>query len=438
MAGSRLRVSPHALEVGQRPAWRHQRGDAIVGKLAIGAMRDRADDQVVGPAIRLGELDAMVAFDLLGRRDRVGGLDLVAQPLQPLDHIEAAAVPEVRHILLEGQPEDQRPARLAPAVVERVGDPRAHPVVGLPAGEDHLRVVPDPLRQVAEVIRIDADAVAADQPRLEGQEVPLGPRRVEHVPHRNADLREDLGHFVDERDVDVALRILDRLGRLGRLDRGGPEHAPAGHRAIEPGELLDHLLILAGDDLGDLVDTVLAVARVDPLGTVAEPEVAAPLEAADLLDPRAAQILGHARVDRALVNDRRPPAGVEPGRQHLGRRQHRPKVGPVALIDRRRNGDDIDVRTGAIRRIRRQLQPARPKLRRIDFTGPVAARPKLGDPALVNVEPNRLEPLRQRHRQRQTHIPKTNHNNPRRKLHQTLIITRPSSDTRPSGANIIS
>ena len=37
--------------------------------------------------------------------------------------------------------------------------------------------------------------------------------------------------------------------------------------------------------------------------------------------------------------------------------------------------------------------------------------------------------LRQRHRQRQTHIPKTNHNNPRRKLHQTLIITRPSSDT---------
>ena len=96
---------------------------------------------------------------------------------------------------------------------------------------------------------------------------------------RDADLREDLGHFVDERDVDVALRILDRLGRLGRLDRGGPEHAPAGHRAIEPGELLDHLLILAGDDLGDLVDTVLAVTRVDPLGTVAEPEVVAPLEA---------------------------------------------------------------------------------------------------------------------------------------------------------------
>ena len=45
--GIEVRVPPHAFEVGQRPAWRHQRGDAIVGKLAIGAMRDRADDQVV-------------------------------------------------------------------------------------------------------------------------------------------------------------------------------------------------------------------------------------------------------------------------------------------------------------------------------------------------------------------------------------------------------
>ena len=37
------------------------------------------------------------------------------------------------------------------------------------------------------------------------------------------------------------------LAASGRLDRGGAEHAAAGHRAIDPRELLDHLLILAGD-----------------------------------------------------------------------------------------------------------------------------------------------------------------------------------------------
>src|SRR5206468_11738598 len=70
------------------------------------------------------------------------------------------------------------------------------------------------------LIRIDSDAVAADQPRLEAEEVPLGARRIEHVPHRDSDPREDLGDLIDECDVDVALGILDRLRRLRRLDRG--------------------------------------------------------------------------------------------------------------------------------------------------------------------------------------------------------------------------
>jgi hypothetical protein len=41
--------------------------------------------------------------------------------------------------------------------------------------------------------------------------------RREHVPHRHADLREDLRDLVHEGDVDVALGVLDRLGRLGAL-----------------------------------------------------------------------------------------------------------------------------------------------------------------------------------------------------------------------------
>ena len=67
-------------------------------------------------------------------------------------------------------------------------------------------------------------------------------------------LREDLRDLVHEGDVDVALGVLDRLGGLGGLDRRGPEHAAAGDRAVDRRQLLDDLLVLAGDDLGDPVD----------------------------------------------------------------------------------------------------------------------------------------------------------------------------------------
>ena len=47
---------------------------------------------------------------------------------------------------------------------------------------------------------------------------------VEHVVDRNAHLAEDLRDFVDEGDVDVALRVLDHLGRLGGADVARHEH----------------------------------------------------------------------------------------------------------------------------------------------------------------------------------------------------------------------
>src|SRR5256885_6257426 len=97
----------------------------------------------------------------------------------------------------------------------------------LAPGEDHLRFVAQLLGKMAEIIRIDPDAVPADKTRLEAEEVPFGPCRGEHVPHRHADLGEDLRHLVDEGDVDVALSVLDRLGCFGRLDRCGAEHTAA-------------------------------------------------------------------------------------------------------------------------------------------------------------------------------------------------------------------
>ena len=137
------------------------------------------------------------------------------------------------------------------------------------------------------------------------QEVPLGAGGVEHVPDREVELREDLGDLVHEGDVDVALGVLDHLGGLGRLDRGGAEGAGAGHRAVERGEPVGDLVILAGDDLDDPVDRMLAVARIDPLGRIAEEEIRAAVEARHLLDQRPANLLGDAGIDGAFVDDDR-------------------------------------------------------------------------------------------------------------------------------------
>ena len=61
-------------------------------------------------------------------------------------------------------------------------DERAHAVVDAPAGEDDLRLVADSCSaRGRQVVRVDADAVAAHQARGEAEEVPLGAGGVEHV-----------------------------------------------------------------------------------------------------------------------------------------------------------------------------------------------------------------------------------------------------------------
>ena len=62
------------------------------------------------------------------------------------------------------------------------------------------------------------------RPGREREEVPLGAGRGEHVAGANAHAVEDQRQLVHQRDVQVALGVLDDLGGLGHLDataRGG-------------------------------------------------------------------------------------------------------------------------------------------------------------------------------------------------------------------------
>ena len=155
----------------------------------------------------------------------------------------------------------------------------AHAVVDAPARENHLRVIAQHLCLVRQVVRVDADAVAADQAGPKRQEVPLRARRLQHLERVDADAVEDQRQLVDQRDVEVALRVLDHLGRLGHLDARCLVHAGRDDTAVDLGHLLQRRRRVARHHLGDLGQRVLLVAGVDALGRVAHEEVFLPLHA---------------------------------------------------------------------------------------------------------------------------------------------------------------
>src|SRR5690606_25399621 len=234
------------------------------------------------------------------------GLD--AEALELAQDVDHAAVAQVGHVLLEGQAENAHPRaldELAPAREELdrlLGHEGAHAVVDPPAREDHLRVVAHLLRLVREVVGIDADAVAADEPRREGEEVPLGARGGEHVLGPQAQAVEDHRQLVHEGDVEIALGVLDHLRGLRGADRGGAVHADGDDRAVDRGHALEGRLVFPGDHLGDALEGVFLVTGIDAFGRVAEEEIPSPPKARNPLEDRPAEILRDAGVDRGLVH----------------------------------------------------------------------------------------------------------------------------------------
>src|SRR5439155_17947622 len=87
-------------------------------------------------------------------------------------------------------------------------------IVDAPAGEDHVGMVARLLRSKRQVIGIDTNAVATDEARCEIDEIPFCRSRRKHVAGIDVELVEDRGKLVHESDVEVALCVLDHLGRF--------------------------------------------------------------------------------------------------------------------------------------------------------------------------------------------------------------------------------
>ncbi len=173
---------------------------------------------------------------------RVGHRDARLIRLQFPYHIGDAGVSDIGNILFEGKPEYEYfglpdvHSFGEQSLDGLLGDIETHGIVDVPSGEDHVGMVADLLGLVGEVVGIDPDAVAADEPRREFQEIPLGSGGFEGFIRIYVHFVANNGQFVHQGDIQVALRVFDDLGGLGNLDGGDRINAGGNDQAVQVGD----------------------------------------------------------------------------------------------------------------------------------------------------------------------------------------------------------
>jgi hypothetical protein len=111
---------------------------------------------------------------------------------------------------------------------------------------------------VRDVEGVEADAMAADQTRPEGQEVPLGARGFQHVLRVDTEPIADQRYFVDQRDADVALVFSNTLANSAILiDRA--RWMLVDDAAVDRIDDVERLGRVGGNDLQDIAEAPLSL-----------------------------------------------------------------------------------------------------------------------------------------------------------------------------------
>ena len=151
-------------------------------------------------------------------------------------------------------------------------------------------------RLVGQIVGIHADAVAAYKTRHEFQEVPFRPCRLQHGFCVNAHFVENNGQLVHKRNINISLAVLYDLGRLRHLNGIGPVYANLNYQLIDFRNGLQCLLVHAGYNFGDRLQSMYLVARIDPFGRIADLEIHAAFKTRLPLQNRHTDILRHTGV----------------------------------------------------------------------------------------------------------------------------------------------
>src|SRR5262249_42940938 len=131
-------------------------------------------------------------------------------------------------------------------------------------------------------------------------EVPFGAGGRQYLAGVEAEFVEDDGELVHQRNVEIALRILDDLCGLRHLDRGGLVCAGRDDLTIKLIDGFGDVRRRAARHLRDARKSMMLIARIDALGAIADEEVAIEHEARFALDNRNAVVSRASRIYRRL------------------------------------------------------------------------------------------------------------------------------------------
>src|SRR6056297_2699392 len=278
--GIDLVVRQYVFEVVDDAVFGGPVADSGVGEFSEFVVGDGQGYGVVGGLFGLGDqVEAVFLSCFLGVGPGVVDVDFEVVVLQRLDDVDDSGVSEVRAVFLEGEAQDEDfcagavDALLCHQFDQFAGDVGAHAVVGAAAGQDHLGVEADVLGLVGQVVRVHADAVAADQTGAERQEVPLGAGGFEYRAGVQAQLAEQHGQFVDQTDIHVALGVFDDFCRLGDPDILRFVRSRRNDRGVESVNEISSLGGGAGGYFFYCWEAVFAVARIYSFGAVAGEEL---------------------------------------------------------------------------------------------------------------------------------------------------------------------
>ncbi len=115
--------------------------------------------------------------------------------------------------------------------------------------------------------------MAAHQPRTERQEVPFRACGAQHLLGVDADALEDQREFVDERDIHIALGVLDYLGGFRHFDTRRLMRSGRDDRCVQRIHEISDLRCRAGSHLLDSCQSMLLIAGIDALRTIAAEEI---------------------------------------------------------------------------------------------------------------------------------------------------------------------
>lgn len=342
-----------------------------------------------------------VGLGVMHQRDHIVFLEFA-------DHVHHAGVAQVGHVLLEGEAQDAHAraadhvAVLDQALDQALGHIFAHVVVGAATSQDDFGVEAHLLGLEGQVVGIHADAVAAHQTGTEGQEIPFGTGGFQHFEGVDAQALEDDGQLVHERDVQVALGVLDDLGGLGHLETGGAVDARLDHGAVDLGQQVGRGLVGTGDDLLDGLQGVDLVAGVDAFRRVAHGEVRAVGEAGFLFQDGHADLFGEAGVDRGFI-DHHAALGHVTAHGVAGA-HHGGEVGGTVFVDGGGHGHDDHGGPGQVGGVAGVLDRGGGQGLVGHFVGAVMAFAQLFDASGVDVETDHVYMAGKSHGQGQAHI----------------------------------